>query len=61
MPSIKRSLLILATLQAFAAIAAPIPQLAGEGSACNSALSSTDNGVGYGTENALGMCYGRWP
>lgn len=27
-------------------------QLAGEGAACNSVLSSTDNGVGYGVENA---------
>lgn len=26
--------------------------MAGEGAACNSVLSSTDNGVGYGTENA---------
>ncbi|KAF2206557.1 hypothetical protein CERZMDRAFT_103223 [Cercospora zeae-maydis SCOH1-5] len=34
-------------------LAAPIPQLAGEGAACNSVFSSTDNGVGYGTENAL--------
>ncbi|PIA80038.1 hypothetical protein CB0940_12138 [Cercospora beticola] len=28
-------------------------QLAGEGAACNSVLSSTDNGVGYGVENLL--------
>lgn len=28
-------------------------QLAGEGAACNSILSSTDNGVGYGVENLL--------
>jgi hypothetical protein len=27
-------------------------QLAGEGAACDSVLSSTDNGVGYGVENA---------
>lgn len=33
-------------------LAIPVPQLAGEGAACNSALSSTDNGVGYGVENA---------
>ena len=33
-------------------LAAPVPQLAGEGAACNSVLSSTDNGVGYGVENA---------
>lgn len=33
-------------------LAAPLPQLAGEGAAANSILSSTDNGVGYGIENA---------
>lgn len=33
-------------------VAAPFPQLAGEGAACDSILSSTDNGVGYGIENA---------
>ncbi|KAK6000002.1 hypothetical protein QM012_003990 [Aureobasidium pullulans] len=52
MPSIQKTLLLLAAFQAFTALAAPIPQLAGEGAACNSVLSSTDNGVGYGTENA---------
>jgi len=52
MPSITKSLLFLAAFQAFTALAAPIPQLAGEGAACNSLLSSTDNGVGYGVENA---------
>lgn len=56
MPSITKSLLLLAAFQAFTTLAAPIPQLAGEGSACNSLLSSTDNGVGYGVENAEGMC-----
>jgi hypothetical protein len=56
MPSITKSLLLLAAFQAFTALAAPIPQLAGEGAACNSVLSSTDNGVGYGVENAEGMC-----
>ena len=56
MPSITKSLILLAALQAFTAIAAPIPQLAGEGSACNSILSSTDNGIGYGLENAEGVC-----
>jgi hypothetical protein len=55
MPSITKSLLLLAALQAFTTLAAPIPQLAGEGAACNSVLSSTDNGVGYGVENAEGM------
>jgi hypothetical protein len=33
-------------------LAAPLPQLAGEGAAANSILSSTDNGIGYGIENA---------
>lgn len=33
-------------------LAVPVPQLAGEGAACDSVLSSTDNGVGYGVENA---------
>jgi len=33
-------------------LALPLPQLAGEGAACDSILSSTDNGVGYGVENA---------
>jgi hypothetical protein len=32
--------------------AAPLPQLAGEGAALNSIASSTDNGVGFGVENA---------
>lgn len=32
--------------------AAPIAQLAGEGAAANSILSSTDNGIGFGIENA---------
>jgi len=31
----------------------PVPQLAGEGAACDSILSSTDSGVGYGVEDAL--------
>lgn len=35
-----------------AVVAAPIAQLAGEGAAANSILSSTDNGIGYGIENA---------
>ena len=46
---------VLAAIMACASInvlAAPLPQLAGEGAACNSILSSTDNGVGYGIENA---------
>lgn len=32
--------------------AAPLPQLAGEGSACNSIITAVDNGLGYGVENA---------
>lgn len=32
--------------------ALPTPQLAGEGKAADSLLSSTDNGIGYGVENA---------
>jgi hypothetical protein len=42
---------IAAAILAFAAtgvIAAPLPQLAGEGSACDSVLTQTDNGVGHG-------------
>jgi hypothetical protein len=35
-----------------AILAAPLPQLAGEGQALNSIFSSTDNGVGFGVENA---------
>ncbi|KAF2442175.1 hypothetical protein P171DRAFT_364894 [Karstenula rhodostoma CBS 690.94] len=34
------------------AYALPTPQLAGDGAAANSLLSSTNNGVGYGIENA---------
>ncbi|THW94048.1 hypothetical protein D6D17_08217 [Aureobasidium pullulans] len=53
MPSLNKSILILATItQAAFVLAAPIPQLAGEGNACSSILSSTDNGIGYGIENA---------
>jgi len=33
-------------------LAAPLPQLAGEGAALNSVFSSTDNGIGYGVEAA---------
>jgi len=35
-----------------AVTALPTPQLAGEGAAANSILSSTDNGVGFGIKNA---------
>jgi hypothetical protein len=45
---------LLAFLAATTIIAAPLKarQLAGEGAAADSILSDTDNGVGYGTENA---------
>jgi len=55
MPSFSKTVLLLSAVSQFAfVLAAPVPQLAGEGSACNSILSSTDNGVGYGVENAEG-------
>jgi len=40
---------IASAILAFAtgALAAPVPQLAGEGAAANSILSGTDNAVGY--------------
>jgi hypothetical protein len=41
-------------------LAAPVPQLAGEGAAANSILSGTDNAVGYGVEKyvllSLSLC-----
>jgi hypothetical protein len=46
---------IAAAILAFTAtgvLAAPLPQLAGEGSAADSILTDTDNGVGFGIENA---------
>lgn len=53
------ALLVVASLNPAPTLAAPLPgdliaarQLAGEGAAANSLLSSTDNGVGYGVENA---------
>jgi hypothetical protein len=48
-PAIASLIIVFAT----GALAAPVPQLAGEGAAANSILSDTDNGVGYGTEDAL--------
>jgi hypothetical protein len=36
-------------------LAAPVPQLAGEGAAANSILSSTDNGVGFGIEKFVSL------
>lgn len=50
MPSISKTLLAL--LLSTTILALPTPQLAGEGAALNSIFSSTDNGVGYGIENA---------
>ena len=50
MPSFSKFL--LATLFLTAVIAAPTPQLAGEGQAADALFTDTDNGVGYGTENA---------
>jgi len=46
---------IASAILAFAtgALAAPVPQLAGEGAAANSILSGTDNAVGYSIEDAL--------
>ncbi|KAG9570519.1 hypothetical protein KCU71_g771, partial [Aureobasidium melanogenum] len=51
MPSIQKTLLLLAAFQVFTALAAPIPQLGGEGAACGSILSDTDNAVGYTVED----------
>ena len=60
MPSLNKSILILAAItQAAFVLAAPIPQLAGEGNACSSILSSTDNSIGYGIENAEGTYTSR--
>jgi hypothetical protein len=46
---------VASAILAFAtgALAAPVPQLAGEGAAANSILSGTDNAVGYSIEDAL--------
>lgn len=52
MAPLSRYILTTLALFALSAVSAPVPQLAGEGAACNSVLSSTDNGVGYGTEDA---------
>lgn len=50
MPSTSKLALLLVLLTTV--IALPTPQLAGEGEALNSLFSSTDNGIGYGIENA---------
>lgn len=55
MPSFSKAVLLLSALSQLGfVLAAPVPQLAGEGSACNSILSSTDNGVGHAVESAEG-------
>ncbi|KAJ8116398.1 hypothetical protein OPT61_g2172 [Boeremia exigua] len=43
---------VLALMILTVASALPTPQLAGEGAAANSIFSSTDNGIGFGIENA---------
>lgn len=50
MPSAAKNILALIFLTAVAAL--PTPQLAGEGQAFDSVFTDTDNGVGYGIENA---------
>ncbi|KAH6637377.1 hypothetical protein C7974DRAFT_450233 [Boeremia exigua] len=50
MPSATKTILALILLSAASAL--PTPQLAGEGAAADSLFSSTDNGIGYGIENA---------
>jgi hypothetical protein len=52
MPSIKRSIVLLAAVTQLALVtAAPIPQIAGVGSACNSVLTDLDNASGFATKN----------
>jgi hypothetical protein len=51
MPSLK-SIILLAAVSHLALItAAPVPQIAGFGSACNSVLTDLDNASGYATKN----------
>lgn len=50
MPSLSKFALVF--LAVSIVLAAPVPQLAGEGAAANSILSDTDDDIGYGTENA---------
>jgi hypothetical protein len=45
------SKIILALAFLSAAVAAPMPQLHGEGAALDALFTSTDNGIGYSTEN----------
>lgn len=46
------SKVLLATVLVSAAAAAPYPQLHGEGVAADALFTDTDNGLGYGVENA---------
>ncbi|CZT16536.1 uncharacterized protein RCC_02370 [Ramularia collo-cygni] len=43
---------LLSVILATTILALPVPQLAGEGAACNSIFSSTDNAIGFGIKNA---------
>lgn len=45
------SVALLSAVLASTVVALPVPQLAGEGAACNAILSDTDNGVGYAVED----------
>jgi hypothetical protein len=52
MPSINKSIILLAAVSQLALItAAPVPQIAGFGSGCNSILTDLDNASGYATKN----------
>ena len=52
MPSINRSIIFLAAVAQLALVtAAPVPQIAGFGSACNSVLTDLDNASGFATKN----------
>jgi hypothetical protein len=52
MPSFTKSLVTILLALSTLTAALPTPQLAGEGDASKSILSSTDDGVGHGVENA---------
>lgn len=43
---------LFSILLASMTLALPVPQLAGEGAACDAILSDTDNAIGYGIKNA---------
>ncbi|KAK6008873.1 hypothetical protein QM012_000776 [Aureobasidium pullulans] len=52
MPSINKAIILLAAVSQLALVtAAPVPQIAGFGSACNSVLTDLDNASGYSTKN----------